>query len=157
MTSLSDAFASLNQTRKVSWDLESNSHQQPLTMTNQPSRILVVDDDVSIISLMTSLLEDQKFSVFSAGNGLEGMNVLKAHHVDLVITDMLMPEMGGVEFVQKMKTVHPKPKIIAMSGGDGIGQIDYLGAALQCGANQTFEKPFEFSQMLSSIKNLLDQ
>lgn len=85
-------------------------------------------------------------------NGLNGIARLRAGHVDMVLTDLVMPAMGGVEFIKKARLLSPQLKIIAMSGGGRTGNTDNLQAARQLGACATLHKPFTSAELQSAIE-----
>lgn len=122
-----------------------------------PPTVLVIDDDASILHMMTALLEDQKYYVFSANNGNAAIEVLKEIHVDLVVTDIIMPGMEGLELIRSIKKSNAETKIIAMSGFSALGQLDYLGFAKEFGVDHTFQKPFNIKQFLETVKDLISQ
>ena len=117
--------------------------------------VLVIDDDASILHMMTALLEDQNYYVFSANNGNAAIEVLKELHVDLVVTDIIMPGMEGLELIRNIKKSNSETKIIAMSGYRASGQLDYLRYAREFGVDHTFQKPFDIKQFLQTVKDLI--
>lgn len=113
--------------------------------------ILVVDDEESIRDMMSLLLLDTGYEVLTASNGKEALEILNLVHTDLIITDIIMPDMEGLEFIRRVKRERKlSTKIIAMSGS---GQ-DYLNLALMLGANFTIQKPFDITHMLNAIQNI---
>ena len=120
-------------------------------------KILIIDDDVDLNISLTEFLEDEGFQVFSAHNGKQGLKLVDSEQPDLVITDIVMPDMDGTEVVINLAgrdTEHP-PKVIAMSGGGRISGKDYLSFVKNFKVDCVFEKPFEVEELLSSIKSLL--
>lgn len=122
-----------------------------------PPTVLVIDDDASVCHMLTVLLEDQKYYVFSASNGHAAVEILKELDVDLVVTDIIMPGMEGIELIRNIKKTSPKIKIIAMSGYRASGQLDYLRYAREFGVDHTFQKPFDVLQFLQTVKELIPQ
>ena len=116
--------------------------------------VLVIDDDETIRQLLIALLHEIEYSVISASNGLAALDMLKEHPVDLVITDIIMPGMEGLELVRNLKKYYPDIKIIAMSAYRASGQLDYLQHAKAFGVDQTFQKPFDVEQLLDTVKSL---
>ncbi len=132
--------------------------QQPMKKAMnlvQTPRVLVIDDDETMIHLISALLEEINCEVKTASNGLVAMKLLDEHGFDLVITDIIMPGMEGLELVRKVSRSHPDVKIIAMSGYRASGHLDYLKHAQEFGADQTFEKPFDVELFLNSVKDLV--
>jgi YesN/AraC family two-component response regulator len=116
--------------------------------------ILLVDDEESFLNGMKSLLELQGYTVFTAMNGIEGINILEQTPVDIVITDILMPEMDGIELILRLKNKYPEIKIISISGGGRIRSDDYLNLSLSFGVNAALKKPFSSKDLLSELKYL---
>lgn len=118
-------------------------------------RILVVDDERSLRVMLEDLLS-YDYEVTLASNGLEAKNLLNNASFDLLITDLVMPEMNGIELVMAIQKNHPKLKIIAMSGGGGItGRFDYLPVAELIGAEKILRKPFKLSEMTDAVRQTL--
>ena len=89
-------------------------------------RILVIDDDHHILLMIKKMLERAGFEVDLAANGDEGLELFKKLSVDLVITDIIMPEKEGLETIREMKRLRSDLKIIAMSGGGKVSSDNYL-------------------------------
>ena len=106
------------------------------------ARILVVDDEEGIRTLIRNMLVREGHQVTTACDGVEALRVVDSQAVDLVITDLIMPEMEGVEMISELRRRFPAIKIIAMSGGGMGGAVDYLRLAKALGAGQTLAKPF---------------
>lgn len=120
-------------------------------------RILIIDDDHHILLMLKKMLERAGFEVELASNGNKGLELLKRMHVDLVITDIIMPEKEGLETIREMKRLLFDLKIIAMSGGGRISPENYLGTAKVFGASRVLEKPFTQKQLVSAVQDLLGE
>jgi DNA-binding response OmpR family regulator len=119
--------------------------------------ILIIDDDKSILILIKKRLINEGFNVLTASNGKEGMNLFNDNQVDLVITDIIMPDKDGFVTIVELKKICPDIKIIAMSGG-GRGLPEYyLDTAKNFGAQYILEKPFEISEVLEAVHELLKE
>ena len=132
---------------------------EPLMETellNSAPIVLVIDDDETIIHLITALVEELSYNVLTASNGIAAMDLLKTHHVDLVITDIIMPGMEGLEVVRNVKRIHPDVPMIAMSGYRASGHLDYLKHAKEFGVNETFQKPFDVETFLQTVQDLVE-
>ena len=117
--------------------------------------ILIIDDDKSILSFLEERLIYEGFNVLTATDGKEGMKLFNDNQVDLVITDIFIPDKNGFEIIIEMKRICPEIKIIAMSG-IGLGMVKAcLKAAEFSGADYTFTKPFELSNLLTAVYELL--
>jgi len=117
----------------------------------QIQRVLVVDDEPALLKAVVTILEGTGFQVFTAKNGKEARAKASEHQIDLLITDLGMPEEDGIELVRRLKSERPGLRIIAMSGTFGP---DLLKAARLLGANSTLSKPMTASQLLDCIHKL---
>jgi CheY-like chemotaxis protein len=120
-----------------------------------PCSILVVDDEPGIRELLCLMLEAAGHTVVSAEDGIQAPKVLAAQPVQVVITDLLMPERDGLEFITEIRKKFPAVKIIAMSGGGHIARDSYLRIAKNFGAHVLLEKPFSQSGVLGAIDAVL--
>jgi DNA-binding NtrC family response regulator len=118
-------------------------------------RILLIDDDKAVRETICDMLEESGFTVFQASHGAEGMKWLAANQAELVITDVLMPEMEGIETIKEIRTLNPDAKIIAISGGGATGNMTYLEIAQKLGANMTLSKPIALRQLLNAVAQLI--
>jgi CheY-like chemotaxis protein len=98
------------------------------------------------------ILEAAGHSVVAAEDGIEAPKIMAARGVDVVITDLLMPERDGLEFITEIRSLYPKVKIIAMSGGGHIARDSYLRIARNFGAHYLLEKPFSQAGVLGAIE-----
>jgi DNA-binding NtrC family response regulator len=119
------------------------------------ARILIIDDDVQILNMLRQTLEREGYDVLKASNGKQGIRLYREEPVDLIITDIIMPEKEGIETILELKRDYPDVKIIAISGGGRIGPEEYLDMAEKLGAQRTFIKPVERKQLLNAVRNLL--
>ena len=110
------------------------------------ARILVVDDDNTIRLLLRSMLERRGHSVVEAENGAEGLQYYRTAPADLVITDIQMPVMDGLQMIKELRGDFPTAKIIAISGEKG-GL-----AAAQPLSQCTFEKPLYMQEFLDAVQ-----
>lgn len=120
-------------------------------------RILIIDDDHHILLMIKKMLERAGFEVDLASNGKEGLELFRKLSVDLVITDIIMPEKEGLETIREMKSLRRDLKIIAMSGGGKVSSDNYLNTAQIFGASRILAKPFTQKQMVSAVRELLDE
>ena len=121
------------------------------------SRILIIDDEKAILKMLQKLLEREGYEVLIAHNGKEGLKLFQTFEVDLVITDLIMPEVEGIEVIGALKKDVSDVKIIAVSGGGIVDSGNYLQLAEQIGADLIFEKPIECNMLLEGIKDLLKE
>lgn len=120
------------------------------------ARILVVDDETTIAAVLEQTLTRSGYDVLLARDGLEAMQKLSMGGIDLVVTDIVMPNMSGLELIKEMQKKHPKVKIIAISGGGSRGgPSDYLDVAKELGAARCLFKPFMLNELTALAKDLL--
>ena len=117
-------------------------------------RILVVDDSATIRAFIVSTLEDAGFEALTAKSGFEALKVLAKDHFDLIITDINMPDINGLELVRfvRLKSSHPKTPLLIVST-DGRERDRDRG--LQLGANAYLVKPFAPESLLKTANALL--
>ena len=117
------------------------------------ARILVIDDSAVVRELLEQMLRLTGHDVAVAGNGKEGLDQLRRQQVELVITDLFMPEKEGLETIQELRRDFPNIPIIAMSGEPGMPSL--LGIAKRFGAMKTIEKPFDRNEMMAAVEEVL--
>ncbi len=122
---------------------------------NPKATIIVADDNVGVRSAIERLLRTSGYRVLEAENGYGVLRHLALEDAALVITDMLMPEMEGVETIRILRKVYPAIKIIAISGGGLNSSIGYLDLARTLGAHAVFAKPLQPEKLLAAISKLL--
>jgi CheY-like chemotaxis protein len=119
------------------------------------ARILIIEDDARTRRTIRRVLEGARHEVVEAPNGEVGMSLYRKQPADLVITDMIMPEVDGVATITILRQDYPDVKIIAISGGGDIGLDAYLHAAENLGALRTLPKPFGKSELLGAVQEVL--
>jgi DNA-binding NtrC family response regulator len=120
-------------------------------------RILIVDDDATLRRLLGQTLTEQGYEIQSADNGAVALRLLREQPVDLLITDIIMPDVEGLETIVTCRKEHPALKILAISGGGRLSAADYLPVARGLGATETLAKPFSVEQLLEIVQRLLGQ
>jgi DNA-binding NtrC family response regulator len=118
-------------------------------------QILIIDDELSIRSLLSKILEREGYGVMTAPDGKEGMKIVDKMHPDLVITDIIMPEKEGIEIILELKKRYPDIPVIAISGGGLNSSESYLNVAELLGATSVFEKPIEKEKLLHAVEKAL--
>ena len=113
-------------------------------------KVLVIDDDRVLRTSIRVFLEMESFQVIEASNGIEGITKYRDELPELVMADMLMPEMNGIDVVRNIKKLSPKAKVIAISGSCE----DLLEQARHLGAVGALTKPFSPEELLSIIHTL---
>jgi CheY-like chemotaxis protein len=119
------------------------------------ARILVIDDDEQVLDMLYESLTREGYDVLRASNGEQGLRLYREGSVDLIITDLIMPEKEGIETIIELRQDFPDVKIIAISGGGRTGTKDYLHMAKIFGVQRTFTKPVAREQLLDSIRELI--
>ena len=123
-------------------------------MTSTP-HIVVIDDDAMVRTAVTRILESEGFQVALAGDGREGLRLMRSLQPRLVITDIIMPEMEGIETIREMRRERHDLKIMAISGGARMGNANFLDMARTMGADAIMEKPFEPEDLVAKVRQLL--
>ncbi|MHC4886270.1 MAG: response regulator [Planctomycetota bacterium] len=125
--------------------------------TEKKSRILAVDDDPKITQFIQSLLEHSGYEVNLASNGHAALERYQEQKPDLVITDILMPGMGGLELMKEIRKQPDPPKVIVISGGDRVrtGDGDQCGITLPYNPAYAIAKPFRAQAVLDAIEHCL--
>ncbi|HNX52122.1 MAG TPA: response regulator [Pontiellaceae bacterium] len=120
------------------------------------AHILVVDDEEGITMVIKEMLVRLKYDVLTAKNGKEALEKLKLGPVELLITDIVMPDMDGLELIEEVQRTLPKVKIIAISGGGNkFYPGDYLNRAKELGAVYCLPKPFMLNELAAVVAKAL--
>lgn len=119
------------------------------------ARILLIDDDEAVRDVLRQTLTHFGHTVIEAANGKEGLASFQSVGADLMITDIVMPEMEGLELLMELRKRKPPIKIIAISGGGRGNAADYLRTAKVMGAAKVLAKPFTNEALLAAIDELL--
>jgi len=112
--------------------------------------ILVIDDQEPIRALLRIALEGAGHEVFEASNGRLGLELYRARSADLIITDIFMPEMDGLEMMVELTKSFPNVKVIAISGG--LESAGPFNVAKLLGVRQTFQKPLDMEKLLNAVR-----
>ena len=117
--------------------------------------ILVVDDDEMMRAFIRELLLINDFEVTEAANGKLGLKEFRDNTPDLVITDIIMPEMEGISFIRELRSHNKEIPIIAMTGNVHGRMEEFLDISSQLGADEILRKPIKSKEFLDSIERLL--
>jgi two-component system NtrC family response regulator len=115
--------------------------------------ILVVDDEPNYLIVLSELLKDENFEVFTAENGEAALNIIQNTDLDLVVTDMQMPVMNGMELLQAIKVFNNDLPVIMVTA---YGEIEKAVAAMQAGAFNYLSKPFKNDELLINVKKAIE-
>lgn len=121
--------------------------------TSSTASVLVVEDDEAMRDLLRRMLERKGFAVETAPNGSEALKLFRERPVDVVITDMIMPEMSGFDLIRTMIADRPSVRMIAISGVED--RIAYLKMATRLGAKAALQKPVEAAQLVETVRRVL--
>ena len=122
------------------------------------ARILIIDDDDQLRTMLRTMLEKVGYNdIEEAASGNMGMKLFRQHPFDLVVTDIIMPDKEGIEVITELRRDYPQIKIIAMSGGGRVGPHGYLEMAKCLGAGRTLAKPFNQSDLIDAVQELLNE
>lgn len=121
------------------------------TEHGQPAKILIVDDEPQIIRVLRTALSTQGYTVRVAASGIEGADVARSWNPDLVITDVSMPEMNGVELCRELRASSPVPIIVLSVRNDERMKIE----ALDAGADDYVTKPFSIQELQARVRSQL--
>ena len=121
------------------------------------SRILVVDDDAQVRELICAILAAYGYDIAEASNGKTAVRMYHEQPFDLVITDLVMPDMEGIELIGELRKIDQNVKVIAISGGFLTASDTYLKTAKLMGAKHTLPKPFDTDELLSVVADVLEQ
>jgi DNA-binding response OmpR family regulator len=122
-------------------------------MMPTPAKIVLIEDDREISSTISTVLQNAGYQVQTAPNGIEGRKLIESEKPDLVITDMMMPRLGGFPVLEFMKTLPNPPKVIMITANEGgrhkayaemLGVVDYL------------RKPFAMDILLEAVRKALE-
>lgn len=120
------------------------------------ARILIIDDEATVRLAIRQMVEWAGHEAVEAENGEQGVALQRENPTDLVIADMIMPERHGIDAVAEIMRNDPDVPVIAISGGAMMGHADYLPIARKLGVRHILDKPFEMSQLLTAIRDCLE-
>ena len=120
------------------------------------AKILIVDDEPDILHLLKRILERVGHTVHEAPDGRTALRMYAGNPADVVITDILMPEMDGLEFMARVHEIFPEARIIALSGGGLVAKEELLRDAVQFGAVGFLQKPFTVEECLEAVRTALE-
>ncbi|MCD6505305.1 diguanylate cyclase [Candidatus Poribacteria bacterium] len=116
------------------------------------ARILVVDDDKLVLQLFIETLSEEGYNVDGASSGTEALDLLRRNQYEVILTDLKLPEMSGIEILKKAKSKDPNVEVIIITA---YGTIDLIVEAVREGAYDFIVKPAELSRISLAVKNAL--
>jgi two-component system, NtrC family, nitrogen regulation response regulator NtrX len=118
------------------------------------ARILVIDDEKPIRTTLIDILEYEKFAVDEASDGMQGLDLLKKNKYDVVLCDIKMPKMDGIEVLDKIQETNPDTPVVMISGH---GTIETAVEAIKKGAFDYIAKPLDLNRLLVTIRNAMEK
>jgi DNA-binding response OmpR family regulator len=114
-------------------------------------KVLLIEDDVRVRETLEIILCRHDHDVRVALDGQQGLALFAAWKPDVVVTDIIMPEVEGIETIMTIRRQAPDAAIVAMSGGTRLAATDYLEIAKELGADVTLRKPIRSEELLAAI------
>ncbi len=114
--------------------------------------VLIIDDEPGIRASLRSILQDERYRVFLAADAYEGFAILEKENVDLVFLDVLLPRMGGLEALERLRKLQPETEIVMISGH---ANMEMAVRAVKLGAFDFLEKPLALEKVLTAARNAL--
>ncbi|WYP26129.1 response regulator [Alkalihalobacillus sp. FSL W8-0930] len=115
-------------------------------------KLLVVDDQYGIRVLLNEILQKDGYSVHQAANGVQALSIVQDENPDLILLDMKIPGMDGLEILRRIKVTHPDIKVIMMTA---YGELNLINEAIELGAVSYFSKPFDIDDVRQVIRDHL--
>lgn len=115
-------------------------------------KILVVDDQYGIRLLLQEVFSKEDIHIFQASNGKQALEIIKAEKPDLILLDMKMPGMDGLELLRRLRKFNTQAKVIMMTA---YGELDMVAEASRLGALTHFTKPFDIEELRTEVMKQL--
>ena len=119
------------------------------------AEILIIDDEPGVLKLLRKILEGAGHSVTAAPDGEVALEHFEGQPADLIITDIFMPGMDGIEFLVNLRKTAPDARVLAMSGGGILSRDQALSDASLLGADHILHKPFSPDDVLEAVDQML--
>ncbi|WEG13092.1 response regulator [Pullulanibacillus sp. KACC 23026] len=113
-------------------------------------KILIVDDQFGIRILLNEIFQKIGYKTYQAANGVQALNLVQNERPDLIILDMKIPGMDGLEILKRVKKIDQTIKVIIMTA---YGELDMIQEAIDNGAITHFSKPFDIDEIIAAVKN----
>ncbi|WP_419781996.1 response regulator transcription factor [Maridesulfovibrio sp.] len=117
--------------------------------------ILIVDDDPKMLKLLEHYLRNEEVTTLTATDGEQGLALFGENSIDLVIIDIFMPNMDGIQTILEIKQKQNESKILVISGGGEFTGLEYLKQAKALGAKEALVKPFSQNDFLTTVRTML--
>ncbi|WP_377887400.1 response regulator [Alkalihalobacillus sp. R86527] len=117
-------------------------------------KILIVDDQYGIRILLNEIFQKEGYQTYQAANGVQALSIVKSEDPDLVILDMKIPGMDGLEILKRIKKMEARALVIIMTA---YGELDMIHEAMDLGAITHFPKPFDIDEITDAVKKELSK
>lgn len=124
-------------------------------MDKKKRRILIIDDEEPVREAVQYILESEDYAVTTCREGAAGIREVEKSDFDLIISDIVMPDMDGIGFLREIRTIGKAPPVIVMSGNK-LGR-QFLKSANYLGAKMSLTKPFSKTELLEAVEKLLSE
>jgi CheY-like chemotaxis protein len=121
------------------------------------AKIIILDDNVDLLEMQAELLRAAGHEVTISSEGAAALAEIKTGGFALLVTDIIMPDMDGIEVIMNLRKLQPPIKIIAISGGGRVNPRDYLQLAVRLGVHGTLQKPFSGTELCLAVDRALHQ
>jgi DNA-binding NtrC family response regulator len=111
-----------------------------------------VDDEENTLAVLSDILTHDGYDVSLASNGLEALNYLRSKDVELIITDLIMPEMNGLIFLRELSNIHPATNVIMVTA---YGEVESYLEAMTLGAFEFINKPVNYADLKKAINKII--
>lgn len=115
-------------------------------------KILIVDDQFGIRILLNEVFQKEGYQTYQAANGLKAIELVKTHSPNLVLLDIKIPGMDGIEILRRLKEIDPNIRVIIMTA---YGELDIINEAKELGALTHFAKPFDIEELSKTVNQYL--
>jgi CheY-like chemotaxis protein len=115
--------------------------------------ILLIDDEAHVRIIFQLVLERAGYRVLTAESGQHGLRLLQHQEVDVILVNIFMPDMDGLELIPRLRKTRPASKIIAISGGSG--ERNYLDPAKDLGTQDALKKPLDLQELVDAVSTQL--
>lgn len=116
------------------------------------NKVLIVDDQNGIRILLVEVFSSEGYETFHAANGKQALDIVKNHAPDIVLLDMKIPGMDGLEILKHIKNIDSEIKVIMMTA---YGELDMIREATELGALMHFTKPFDIDELRMAVNSQL--
>jgi two-component system response regulator (stage 0 sporulation protein F) len=124
----------------------------PIPVDRKDKKVLIVDDQYGIRVLLHEVLDKEGYTIFQAPNGVTALEIVKNEKPDLVLLDMKIPGMDGLEILRHIRLIEPDTKVIMMTA---YGELDLIKEATVLGAITHFTKPFDIDELRQAVNQQL--